>query len=70
MRASIAMTVLRINLTTEDTENTEKGIEAKHTSPNIATGIVLKMSRDSLKNSNTAKHLEPYTLRLGAETHR
>jgi hypothetical protein len=64
------MTVLRTNITSEDTENTEKGIEAKHASSNSAKGIVLKMPTDSLKNSNTPKYLEPYTLRLCAETRR
>jgi hypothetical protein len=64
------MTILRTNLTAEDTENTEKGIEAKHASSNSATGIVLKMPTNSLKNSNTPKHLEPYTLRLCAEIRR
>jgi hypothetical protein len=64
------MRALRTNLTTEDTENTEKGIEAIHTSSNTATGIVLKMPTDSLKNSDTPKRIEPHASRLYGETRR
>jgi hypothetical protein len=64
------MTILRTNLTTEDTENTEKGIEAKHVSPINAAGIVLKMPTDSLKNSDTSKRIESHALHLGAEIRR
>jgi hypothetical protein len=64
------MTVLRTNLTTEDTENTEKGIEATYTLSNSARGIVLKMPTGLLKNSDTAKSLEPHSSRLYGEIRR